>query len=951
MQKPTPLLALALLVLASVIAEAALAANSVFDASSYFPHGVCYSWNPTLIGLHVASDSLIGLAYFSIPPALLYFARRRADLPFPWIFILFGLFIVACGATHWMEVWTLWRPEYWLSGIIKAITAAASVPTAIALVWLIPRALVIPSAEQLRLANERLEREVRERERVEAALRESHAQLEQRVAERTRELSAAYDTANRHREWLQTTLASIGDAVIVTDHGGIVLFMNAVAEHATGWQQGEAHELPLRDVFRIVNEETREAAPDPVQRTLSEGAIVGLANHTVLIRRDGHEIPIDDSAAPIRDRTGQVSGAVLVFRDVTEHRRAEEERREALATLENFVTSAPFGIAILDRDMRYLVVNDTLAAMNGIPPAEHVGKSVGEIVPDLQSLAETTFAKVWHTGAPLLNQEFSGEDPIRPGETGWWEESWFAILGPDGKTRRVAVIVNDITERRRVQEALRRERELLQRIIDTIPVMITQYRPDTQVVSLNREFERRIGWTSTEAAGISLMEACYPDPSVRECAREFMESAHDGWLDVPMRTRNGADIQTSWANIRLSDDTRIGIGIDITDRKRHEEELKEDDRRKDAFLATLSHELRNPMAPIQNSIAILKARGGHNDPDTEWASNVLERQVAHMSRLLDDLLDMSRITQNRLELRQQEVEIHSVIEAAVETSRPAIDGGHHRLRLLPAPHPVRLQVDPVRLAQIFTNLLNNAAKYTDDGGEITVSVTSAVSEVIVSVKDNGIGLTRENLATVFEMFSQASLSRGRSRGGLGIGLSLARALVRLHGGTIQARSDGPGKGSEFIVTLPLTRSGHAAPASEVQLAQSPAAASRRAKRIVVVDDNQDAADSLTALLRIKGHQVEVAYDGESAIALVMRALPDLVLLDIGLPGKSGYQVAREIRDHTSGRTVLVALTGWGKDEDKRRALESGFDQHFTKPLTVDQLEDILDRLVAPNTDY
>jgi PAS domain S-box-containing protein len=934
---PIAVLALGLLAFTGLLAAAASGPTAVVAAGGFFPHGVCYSWNPTLIGLHLASDSLIGLAYFSIPPALIYFARRRTDIPFPWMFMLFGMFIVACGATHWMEVWTLWSPDYWLSGVVKALTAAASVPTAVALAWMIPRALQIPSAEQLRLANERLEKEIRDRGRAEAALRESHAQLEQRVAERTAELSSAYAAAHRHSEWLQTTLASIGDAVVVTDETGTVLFMNAVAEQTTGWAQGDAVGMALGEVFRIVNEDTRAPAPDPVQRAIADGTVIGLANHTLLIRKDGRHIPIDDSAAPIRDGTGRVTGAVLVFRDVTEQRQNDEERREALATLRSFTTSAPFGIAILDREMRYVMVNDALARMNGVPAAEHRGKTVGEVVPDLQSAAGATFAAVWRTGAPLLNQEFSGENPNRPGETGWWEESWFPILGADGAVRQVAVIVTDITERRGVQEALRRERELLQKIIDTIPVMITQYRPDTQLLALNREFERRTGWSTAEVSGSSLMEACYPDPSVRARALEFMDTAREGWMDFPMRTRDGAEVQTSWANIRLSDDTRVGIGIDITERKRYEEELKEADRRKDAFIATLSHELRNPMAPIQNSIALLKARGDGSNPGAEWAQNVLERQVAQMSRLLDDLLDISRVSQNRLELRRQDVEIMAVIDAAIETSRPIIDAGRHRLTLLPPAHPIHVHADPVRLAQVFTNLLNNAAKYTDEGGEITVTVFSTATELTVSVKDSGIGLTGESIRTVFEMFSQASLSR--SRGGLGIGLSLARALVRLHGGTIRATSQGLGKGSEFIVTLPLRELNES---QAGQPRQHPEPAGVHSKHVLIVDDNRDAADTLAMLLRLRGHRVEVAYDGEQGVARAEALAPDLILLDIGLPDRSGYEVARHIRAGPRGHgVVLAALTGWGKDEDKRKALEAGFDHHFTKPLAIDQLEALL----------
>jgi PAS domain S-box-containing protein len=938
MTKRVALLACCLLPLCAVAVSVGTA------PAGLLPHGVCYSWNSTLIGLHLISDALIGAAYFSIPPALLYFARRRTDLPFSWIFVLFGLFIVACGATHWMEVWTLWYPQYWLSGMVKVVTAAASVPTAIALVWLIPRALVIPSAGQLRLANETLEREMQERKRAEAALRESHLLLEQRVAERTGELKAANDALHRHTEWLHTTLSSIGDAVIATDAAGRVLFMNPMAEQATGWTQGEAHHRPLREVFHTVDEQTRERVEDPVTRAIAQGSAVSLANRALLLGRHGQELPIDDSAAPIRDSSAEVTGAVLVFRDISERRRAEEERVEALATLRSFLQSSPLGMAVVDKDMRFLVINDALAAMNGVSAGEQVGRTSEEMVPALHPVAAPILEQVRKTGQPVLGREFSAETGRTPGERRWWEESWFPIAGSHTEVRRVGVIVNETTERRRAEEALRHHRELLQKLIDTIPVMITQYDPETKVLALNRAFERTIGWTAEEAAGISLMEACYPDPGLREQAQRFMDSTSEGWMDIPMRTRDGRVVETSWANVRLSDQTRVGIGIDISQRKRYERELEEADRRKDAFLATLSHELRNPLAPIRSSVAILHQAGSGLEPQLIRAREVLERQVAHMSRLLDDLLDMSRITRNRLELRKQRVALSEVIASSLETSQPLIQAANHSVSVEQPPTPIHLAADPVRLAQVFSNLLNNAAKYTDPGGCITVVVRPGPAQVAVTIRDTGIGLSPEAFSCIFDMFAQVSPSMDRSRDGLGIGLSLARALVELHGGEIHAHSEGPGRGSEFTVQLPLDEDALPLGAQPVSVPPLDASA-RRPKRIMVIDDNVDAAESLTLLLQLMGHEVQAAHDGHSALAASEAFRPHVVLLDIGLPGMNGYEVAGRIRAQPWGRDiVLVAVTGWGRDEDRAKALASGFDQHATKPLDVERLKVILSAL-------
>ena len=680
-----------------------------------------------------------------------------------------------------------------------------------------------------------------------------------------------------------------------------------------------------------------------------------------------------------------------------------------------------------------------------------------------------------------------------------------------GRPIRIIAAMLDVTEERERAESLRHERELLQRIIDTIPVMITTYRPDGTILRMNPEFERVVGWSTEEAAGASIMEETFPDPEYRERVRAFMEGSANGWMDIQMRTRAGRSIQTSWANIRLSDQTQIGIGIDISDRKRTEEALRKRNRRlrllweaagialgsddpdamlhglfakirpelgldgywnymieesgdslrltsfegaspdllrdatrvslgqgvngrvalsrrplvgthvqesrepdermaqvlgfhsyvchpliagdrlfgtltlasrtrdtfepdelefaetlcqyvtvayerlrflrqlqesgrmKDEFLATLAHELRNPLAPIRNAAHILKQHDP-SDPELQWARQVIDRQAEHLSRLVDDLLDVSRITRGKIELRRERIPISIIVSSAVETARPLIEANQHALTVSISGDPLFVNGDLTRLAQVLSNLLTNAAKYTPPNGKIEIIADRDGSTVVLRVRDNGVGIPREMLARIFEMFAQVDSSLERTAGGLGIGLTLSRTLVELHGGTVEAKSSGAGRGSEFIVRLPLA-------AAADPVLPSPMAAEGTQQgplgRVLVVDDNADSADSLARLLALDGYDVRVANGGMEALHEAASFRPDVVLLDIGLPMMNGYDVARRIRTEPWGTDMrLVALTGWGQDEDRRRSKEAGFDDHVVKPVDPVALRALLRRVMA-----
>jgi signal transduction histidine kinase len=369
---------------------------------------------------------------------------------------------------------------------------------------------------------------------------------------------------------------------------------------------------------------------------------------------------------------------------------------------------------------------------------------------------------------------------------------------------------------------------------------------------------------------------------------------------------------------------------DISERKRQEQQLREADRQKDEFLATLAHELRNPLAPIRQAVSLLET--GHiSQEQRRWSQDIIKRQVTHMGMLLDDLLDVSRITRGKIELRKQPTPLASVIRAAVDTTKPLYEAKQHALTVeLPADF-IALNVDPLRLEQILINLLSNAAKYTPQGGKVTVTKALHGNEVSIKVSDNGIGIEPEVLPSLFEMFVQVPKSSEETNSGLGIGLALAQSLAQLHDGTLTVASDGPGKGASFTLSLPYDET-LKVPETIIPEASVSTAAPRR---ILVVDDNPDIAETMAELLRLEDHEVSLAYNGYQALELFKATTPDVVLLDVGMPGMTGHQVAQAIRALPEGKhTLLIAITGWGQTQDKEKALQAGFDYHFTKPVSI-----------------
>jgi CheY-like chemotaxis protein len=386
----------------------------------------------------------------------------------------------------------------------------------------------------------------------------------------------------------------------------------------------------------------------------------------------------------------------------------------------------------------------------------------------------------------------------------------------------------------------------------------------------------------------------------------------------------------------------VSVCVDVTERHLAELGLRDDARRKDEFLATLSHELRNPLAPLRTAIEVMRLARG-NEELVEKARTTMERQLLHLVRITDDLLDVSRITQDKVELRRERIDLRSVLQSAIEATRPLIDAQSHLLTVDLPQRPMWANADYTRLAQAFSNVLNNAAKYTERGGDIHVAACGDEAAATISVADTGVGIPPEMLLRIFDMFTQAETHGGRTHGGLGIGLTLAKRLIEMHGGTIDAASGGPGRGSRFEVRLPLVRAVDAATSRP-----APESHARVRCRVLVAEDNPDAAEMMRVMLGFHGHEIRVAADGLQAVAFAETLRPNIAFLDIGMPRMDGYEAARRIRELLGPRVLLVALTGWGQDDDKRRAREAGFDHHITKPPEPEMIEHLIGECSEPN---
>ena len=526
-------------------------------------------------------------------------------------------------------------------------------------------------------------------------------------------------------------------------------------------------------------------------------------------------------------------------------------------------------------------------------------------------------------------------------------ESYSAVADSEERLRAISLLQQkahslqtEIEHRHVVEKTLsQRERELSD-FFENATEGLHKVGGDGTVLWANKADYELLGYTEDEYVGRSIKHF-HADADVIENILQLLGRGETLMnFSARLRCKNGAI-----KHVLISSNAYIENGElfytrcftrDITEQWQAEKRLLEADRRKDEFLATLSHELRNPLAPIRNALELLDRSGGNVDTMREAAS-VVRRQVTQLTRLVDDLLDISRITRDKLELRKQDVELGSIINSAIEASRPGIHAAGLRLQVSLPDEPVRLHADPARLAQVFSNLLNNAAKFTPSGGLIQLDARQVDREAVVSVRDNGVGISCDALAYVFDMFRQADESLERSQGGLGIGLTLVRRIVELHQGTVNAQSEGTGKGSEFTVRLPVSS---AARESKPRRPAKEAPAVRR--RILVVDDNKDSGDTMCILLRHKGHEVWTARDGLEAVAKAGELEPEIILMDLGMPKLNGYDATRRIRETKSGQNMyIVALTGWGQPGDIARSLEAGCSAHLVKPVDFAALDELI----------
>jgi PAS domain S-box-containing protein len=534
-------------------------------------------------------------------------------------------------------------------------------------------------------------------------------------------------------------------------------------------------------------------------------------------------------------------------------------------------------------------------------------------------------------------------------------ESYAAINSPDERHRAISLLQQkahslkaEIAHRRAVEESLAsRERELSD-FFENSTEGLHKVGPDGSILWANKAEYNLLGYSKDEYVGRSITEFHADAETITEMLQKLRQGETLENFPARLRCKNG-DIKHVLVNSNACFENGEFVYTrcftrDVTRQWHAEYVLREADRRKDEFLATLAHELRNPLAPVRNALELLKVDGCNMDT-VESARGIMERQVQQMARLVEDLLDVSRITRDRIELRKQRVELFSVIKSAVEISRPLIDSANHQLTITMPANPLFIDGDPIRMAQVFSNLLNNSAKYTEDGGQIQLHVEQRGRKAVIKVRDNGVGIPCDALAHVFDMFRQLDKSLERSQGGLGIGLTLVRRLVELHGGTINAQSEGVGKGSEFVVQLPLARVDSRSASPPITTAPP---LSRR--RILVVDDNKDAGQTLALLLRTKGHDLRTAYDGLEAVDVAGDFQPEIILMDLGMPRLNGYEATRRIRQLPSGSSAfIVALTGWGQVEDVQRSKEAGCSAHLVKPVDFSALELLLAKHAAGST--
>ena len=760
-----------------------------------------------------------------------------------------------------------------------------------------------------------------------------------------RQCLVAESQADSERENLLVTLASIADAVVVTDSSGRIQMANPVAQQLMDVDSSVIGRR-LSDVLSVVFESTREPAPNAIDQVLVLGATSATLDHTLIIRPNGTSIPIEEKASPIRNKTGAVIGAVLVFRDCSERRQFELKLLEREQHVSRMLQTPLIGIAVCASDgRRMLEANDAFLSLMGNSNRELAGTTLSwdGIMPSRGPLDAAAQKELRETG---VCRPFEKACRRRDGKV-------VPVLISANKLSqeedRIVVFVMDLSESKRSEASLKESETRFLTLAESMPQIVWLARVDGEISYTNQNWATYAGWTAEQFQGWGWTELLHSEDKASHLAawRKSLATAQPFQAEHRLRHFTGDYRWHLTRALPMYNDSRqitqwVGTTTDIHDHKEVESLLKEEHHRKDQFLAMLAHELRNPLAPLANIVEVLAAdpQDGSKLPEL---LPIMKRQVAVLTRLINDLLDVARVTQGRITLHREPATIATIINAAVEACEAMMSESQHKLSVTLPSEALWVNADLQRLVQAISNLLHNAARYTKSRGQISLAVAQKDSDVFICVRDNGQGIAPTMLNRIFELFMHIEPTLDRVPGGLGIGLSLVRTLIELHDGEVSVNSEGPGKGAEFVIRLPLIASPHPH-LPELPQEAGPPESSLLRLRILVADDVKASARTLAMMLTTLGQDTEIVFDGPSAIAELSRSHFDIVFLDIAMPGMDGLEVARQLRLRPEfSHLILVALTGFGQEDDRVRSLAAGFDEHLIKPTSLDTIGEVLKR--------
>jgi PAS domain S-box-containing protein len=773
----------------------------------------------------------------------------------------------------------------------------------------------------------------------------------------------------REKELLATTLTSIGDAVIVTDDEGRVTFLNKEAERLTSWSSDEASGRQLSEVFHIINEQTREPVENPVEKVIRIGGVVGLANHTVLIAKDGREIPIDDSAAPIRQPGGPLFGVVLVFRDFTERKLAEQALRDREERFRTMANNAPVLIWVSGTDKLCNWFNRQWLEFTGRTMEQELGNGWAEGVhKDDFDLCLKTYVESFDARQP-----FTMEYRLRrhDGEWRWVLDNGTPTYEANDVFTGYIGSCLDVTDRKLAEVAVSESQARLAGLIDAAMDAVIAVDADQRIVLFNPAAEQMFACAAADVVGTSLDR--FIPISARDNHRQHIEnfgttgatSRRMGALGSLRGVRgNGEEfpIEASISHLNLAGEKLFTVILrDITERKlaetererllKTEQELRvaaeEANRLKDEFLAIMSHELRNPLNVILGySELLVRTDEVAQLPQLHRMAEAIKRNAVSQSKLIRDLLDLSRLRSGKLELNKEIVPFMMAVGNAIDTVRSDANAKRITIDVTGSKDALFVEADPVRLEQIVWNVLNNSVKFTPVGGRISVRAVKDGDQISLSVDDTGQGIDSSFLPHVFEMFRQADGGVARAQSGMGVGLAVVQQLVDLHQGTVTASSEGAGKGARFTITLPLSSEPEAKSPVVLDLTTT-----LNQLMVLVVDDSEDTTEMLAQLLKISGATVTGATSGHDALQLMAQHEFDVVLSDISMPGMDGFEFLRRLRELPTHEDVpVLALTGFGRPEDVERAQAAGFYSHVTKPFELEALMTVLQKLPKKRRD-